>query len=128
VPCVAVRAILKFAWKGYSVDAVMVGRLRTVFSSSCFECTERYDQQTDQQTMEQLRCGVGPSTASSKPDFTVCVNGLVVLVAEFKNNVTLKRRQCAVMWCWDSIALEWMWKIVVAMCCSATGICFSMRW
>jgi hypothetical protein len=67
-----------------SVDAVMVERLRTVFSSSLFECTER----DDQQTMEQLGCGNGPTSGSSKPDFTVCVDGLVVLLAEFKNNVT----------------------------------------
>lgn len=38
--------------------------------------------------MEQLDCGVGPSTGSSKPDFTVRVDGFVVLVSEFKNNVT----------------------------------------
>jgi len=67
-----------------SVDAVMVERLRNVFSSSLFECTER----DDQQTMEQLGCGHGPTSGSSKPDFTVCVDGLVVLLAEFKNNVT----------------------------------------
>jgi Lipopolysaccharide kinase (Kdo/WaaP) family len=67
-----------------SVDAVMVERLRTVFSSSRFECTER----GGQQTMEQLGCRNGPTSGSSKPDFTVRVDGLVVLVAEFKNNAT----------------------------------------
>jgi hypothetical protein len=67
-----------------SVDAWMVERLRTVFSSSRFECTER----DNQKTLEQLGCRNGPTSGGSKPDFTVCVDGLVVLVAEFKNNVT----------------------------------------
>lgn len=67
-----------------SVDAVMVERLRNVFSSSRYTCTER----DEKQTMEQLGCRTGPTTGSSKPDFTVRVDGLVVLLAEFKNNVT----------------------------------------
>ena len=67
-----------------TVDTMMVEGLRTVFSSPCFVCTRR----GEQQTIGELGCGVGPSTAASRPDFTVRVGGFVVLISEFKNNLT----------------------------------------
>jgi hypothetical protein len=80
------------------VDGLCVDRLRMVFSASCFQCTERYRQHT----LSELGCATGPASGKSKPDFTACVDGMVVFITEFKNSVTApieQLPQAAVMSC-----------------------------
>jgi hypothetical protein len=67
-----------------TVDGLMGNALRRVFSGSVFTCA----QDAQQMTMEQLCCGTGPTSGTSRPDFTVRVGSLVVFIAEFKDTVT----------------------------------------
>ena len=67
-----------------TVEELMVGALRAVFAQPLFSCTVH----GNQRTLHELGCGTGPTSSSSKPDFTVSAGQMVVFIAEFKNSVT----------------------------------------
>jgi hypothetical protein len=95
-----------------SVDSACVDSLRMVFGG--FECTSK----DKQQTMYLLGCGVGPTTAESKPDFTASKDRMVVFNAEFKNSVTApieQLPQAAAMGC-NAVLQQYCAGVDLAQC------------